>query len=258
MNIREPWKSILVALLTAFITIIGGTTVTQVSGCGAGIPPAIPDPDLPPDTTSPDPWNAIGKIAMQGGYCSGTVIGPRASDGRWRVVSAAHCFKRVGEEATFIQRSGPSRKITVIALDRKADIAICMTDQGQGLMAYTNVASSTPAAGTKIWHGGYGRHVPGNREDGEVLGGPNNDGQVKYRLSVSPGDSGGGIVVDAAGLLLSPVCCTTRLDGPGEVWGGSPEQIRRMLATPTDFIDLPPIEMPPAPQQMPVEVAPKP
>lgn len=247
---KLPWKEILVAVLTAILTIIGGTGVQQVVGCRY-IPPVIPDPDKPPDDGVTDAWNAIGKIAMQGGYCSGTVVGPRSTDGRYKIVSAAHCFKQVGEKAMFIQRDGITRPITVIAIDRRADIAICSTDTGQGKMAYTDIASATPHPGTRIWHGGFGRHIPGNKETGEVVSGPNQDGQVKYRLSVSPGDSGGGIITDANGLLLSPVCCTTRLDGPGEVWGGSPEQIRRMIATPTDFIDLPPIEMPPPPKEMP-------
>lgn len=249
----ERWRIIITAVLTALLTILGGTGVTQVSGCCSSIPPTIPDDKPAPKEGTLDAWNAIGKIAMQGGYCSGTVIGPRRQDGRWTVVSAAHCFKRAGERATFIQRSGASHEITVIAIDRNADIAICATGTDVGPMAYTTVAIETPAVGTKIWHGGYGRHVPGNREDGEVRTGPNQNGQVKYHLSVSPGDSGGGICLDTNGSLLSPVCCTTRLDGPGEVWGGSPEQIRRMIATPTDYIDLPPIEMPPPPQEMPAK-----
>ena len=253
---KEPWRSIIVAVLTALLTILGGVGVTQVSGCGAVIPPPIIDPDKPPDTGKVDPWNAIGKIAMQGSYCSGTVIGPRRDDGRYSIVSAAHCFRQVGQEATFIQREGTARKITVVAIDRRADVAICRTETGQGDMAYTQVSLGSLPVGQKIWHGGYGRHIPGNKEEGTVASGPNQDNQVKYRLSVSPGDSGGGIITDDTGALLSPVCCTTRLDGPGEVWGGSPEQIRRMLATPTDFIDLPPAEMPPPPKEMPA-VAPK-
>jgi hypothetical protein len=235
---------------------MGGVSVTQVSGCGTVVPPPITDPERPPDNGEKDPWKAIGKIAMQGGYCSGTVVAPRREDGRYRIVSAAHCFKQVGERASFIQRDGTARPITVIAIDRRADIAICSTETGQGAMASTDISLGTPPVGHKIWHGGYGRHLPGNKEVGTVLSSPNADNQVKYRLSVSPGDSGGGIITDDTGALLSPVCCTTRLDGPGEVWGGSPEKIRQMIATPTDYIDLPPMEMPPPPVQMPA-VAPK-
>lgn len=252
--IKEPWRSVIVAVLTALLTIMGGVGVTQVSSCRSVVPPPAPDPDKPPDTGRVDAWNAIGKIAMSGGYCSGTVIGPRRDDGRYTIVSAAHCFKQVGERATFIQREGTSRPVTVIAIDRRADIALCRTDTGQGDMAYTLVADRTPAWGTKVWHGGYGRHNPGNKEAGNFVTGPNPDGQNEYEISVSPGDSGGGIVADANGHLLSPVCCTTRLDGFGRVWGGSPEKIRQMLATPTDFIDLPPIEMPPPPAAGPTQV----
>ena len=249
--IREPWRTIIAAVLTAFLSVLGGVTVTQVSGCCTSTIPTIHDPDKPPPDDKPDPLNAIGKIAMQGGYCSGTVVGPRRSDGRWLIVSASHCFKRVGEDATFITRDGISRKITVIAIDRKPDIAICSTDTGQGKMSFTYIADGTPPGGTAIWHAGFGQDRPANREDGKVIGGPDNNGQVQYELSVSPGDSGGGIVTDSDGHLLSPVCCTTNLAARGRVWGGSPEMIRRMIATPTDFIDLKPIDMPPPPQQMP-------
>lgn len=247
MHISEPWRSILVALLTAALTLLGGTAVTQVGGCWRGphIPP--PDIDTPPPDARPDAIQAIGKLVLRSAYCSGTVVGPRRSDGRWLIVSAAHCASRVGEDAVFVQRDGISRKVTCIALDRRPDVSVWSTDTGQGAMPYALIADRTPAAGTDIWHAGYGRDKPGNVERGKVLDGPNNSGQVHYHLSVSPGDSGGGIMIDSSGYLLSPVCCTTRLDGPGEVWGGSPESVRRMIATPTDYIDLPPVEMPPPP-----------
>lgn len=249
----KRWRPVIVAVLTLILGLMGGAATTQVAGCGRG-PDPHPHTDPPPEPSAePDPWNAIGKIAMQGGYCSGTVIGPRRPDGRWIVVSAAHCVSRVGEEATFIQRTGVTRRVVVMALNKKADIALFSTEAGQGQMSFTNVAQGTPQIGTRIFHGGFGRHIPGNREEGQVLGGPNNDGQVKYQLSVSPGDSGGGICMTADGLLLSPVCCTTRLDGPGEVWGGSPEMINRMLTSPTEYIELQPIPMPPAPKEMPAK-----
>lgn len=249
----ERWKIILTAVLSAMLTILGGVTTTQVAGCGTGpviVPPPVPEKPAPP---KPDAWNAIGKIALTNAYCSGTVIGPKKDDGRWVVVCAAHCVDRVGERATFIQRSGDSRNITCYAIDRKADISLWMTDSGQGELPYTNVAHTTPPPGTKVFHGGYGRDKPGNREEGELVQGPNTSNQVQYHLSVSPGDSGGGICLNDKGELLSPVCCTTNLDRPGMVWGGSPEQINRMLTTPTEFIELKPKVMPPAPKDMPTK-----
>lgn len=250
-EIKEPWRSILKVILIILSGLLGGAGATQVSGCGRGPAPPSPNPDKPPQVGKFDPWHAIGKIALQGAYCSGTVIGPRMEDGRWIVICAAHCVRQPGEKATFIQRSGVSRNITCVAIDRTADISIFHTDAGQGEMAFTNLAAGNPTPGQKVWHGGFGRDNPGNREAGEVVGGPDGNNQIHYRISVSPGDSGGGICMDPEGNLLSPVCCTTRLDRFGDVWGGSPARIRQMLVTPTDFVDLPPMKMPPAPVAMP-------
>lgn len=237
----RPWIQLIIVILGAFL---GTTGATQVSGCGKGPPPEPQNPDKPPPVGKRDPWNAIGKLTFDGGYCSGTVIGPRMEDGRWIVVTAAHCNSRPGTSATFVQRSGISRRVHCVAVNRAADIAIYHTEANQGEMSYTDLAGWTPPPDTKVFHGGFGRHLPGNREEGRVISLPNADGQVQYELSVSPGDSGGGICMDADGALLSPVCCTTRLDGPGRVWGGSPEMIKRMIVTPTEYIDLPPIPMP--------------
>lgn len=241
---RDRLLAALAAALTAFLGALLGTgTVFMAAGGCQNVPiPKPPEPD--PNAGTLDPWNAIGKLTFSGGYCSATVVGPRLPDGRWVLVSAAHCFDRVGDTGTFVQRSGTSRPVRVVAIDKKADIVILHTDHGQGGMAFTNIASGTPPPGSKVFHGGFGRHIPGNREDGEVASLPNNSNQVKYRLSVSPGDSGGGICMTEEGKLLSPVCCTTRLDGPGEVWGGSPERISQMITTPTEFIPLEPWPMP--------------
>lgn len=72
-----------------------------------------------------------------------------------------------------------------------------------------------------------------------------------FSLSVSPGDSGGGICVDGSGRLISPVCCTTHLAAVGQVYGARPEIVRQMLLSPASFVSLSPMEMP---MRMPVEV----
>jgi hypothetical protein len=180
---------------------------------------------------------------MQHGYCSGTIVGPRRADGRWHVVSAAHCFTRVGEPVQILTRDGVSVQATVSAINRSADCAILITEHYDEL-PFALVAESVPAIGSAVWHGGYGVHLPGNRESGTLLAGEDANGQLRYRLSVSSGDSGGGIIADADGRLLSPVCCTTRLAGVGDVWGASPTIIRRMIASPTEWLDLAPVPLP--------------
>lgn len=256
MNLN--WKAFLdrlvPALIASVLALLGVPAVMSVKGCRSEPPPAPQPPSPPPKPPEPpkvDPVKAIGKIAMSGGYCSGTIVGPRRTDGRWNVVSASHCFKSVGENVTFITRDGLSLRATVVAIDRKCDGAILTLDSTDANLPFVSVALETPAPGSPIWHAGFGIDRPGNRESGQVLGGPDQNGQARYRLSVSPGDSGGGIMLDSNGNLLSPVCCTTDLAAVGTVWGASPENIRRMLAAPTEFMDLPPIAMPPPPTAMP-------
>jgi hypothetical protein len=255
---KIDWRVVIIAICSAVIAALGGGVSTVAwQGCGRkppDVPPREQEPDpLPPDPT-PDPSEAIAKLALQGSFCSATIISPRRPDGKWWVVSAAHCYGRgpgVGVRGELVTRSGQVAEVVCVAIDRRADIALLVTDKPFERLPSIPVAENTPSPGVPIFHSGYGQHIPGNREDGQITRGPNQDGQVQYRLSVSPGDSGGGIVVNVGGQLLSPVCCTTCLGCPGDVWGGSPERIRRMMSAPTQFIDLPPAVMPAPPKEMP-------
>lgn len=252
---KLDWRQVAIAVLTALIAALGGGgTVIGWQGCNppappiVGPPPTEPPPEQPPVT---DPREAVGKLLLQSSFCSATAIGPRRGDGRWNMVSAAHCFRGgpgVGRRGQYVTRSGVSIPVTCVAIDETADIAILITDERYEKIEYVMVAENTPQIGTSIQHHGFGQHIPGNTEQGQVLAAPNQQGQVRYRLSVSPGDSGGGILTTAGGMLLSPVCCTTCLGCVGDVWGGSPERIRRMVSNPTLYIDLPPAVMPPPPK----------
>lgn len=218
--------------------------ITLFRGCdGLPLPPGEEE-DQPTD----DPLKAIGKIAMRGGYCSGTIV-RKDGDGRHIVVSAAHCFGQVGEQASFFLRGTDTPiSITVTAINRRADIAICKVSDDRDL-PWINIAEKTPAVGTPVFHAGFGVHVPGNTERGKVAAGPNRSGQVQYNLSVSSGDSGGGIAITKDKELLSPVCCTTCFSCPGNVYGGSPEEIRKMIDKPASYWDLKPVAMPDPPEE---------
>jgi hypothetical protein len=250
IHIPEPWRSILVAVLTALLTIIGGGTAANF-GCIRVLPPdekrgekdKAPQPSEE-DKPAANPCDAIAKIIMTGGYCSATIVGPKRDDGRWYLVSAAHCHRRIGEEVTVVLRNGISFGARVIAINRKSDCSILLTDKRHDKLPWLRIAESYEV-GDKVFHCGYGVHIPGNREDGYIVAKENTDLQIRYRLSVSQGDSGGGIVMAKTGELLSPVCCTTRLNGVGDVWGASPRVIRSMLAYPANYSDdLKPIAMP--------------
>jgi hypothetical protein len=127
-------------------------------------------------------------------------------------------------------RDGRSFGIERVSIDERADCCWCLTMTNAEQLPTTTVATKTPAAGTRIWHAGYGIDKPGNREDGTVTSGPNGDGQIEMRLSVSSGDSGGGIINNETGEVISCVCCTTARGATARVWGASPEAINKLRA----------------------------
>jgi hypothetical protein len=75
---------------------------------------------------------------------------------------------------------------------------------------------------------GYGIDRPGNREDGRVTGAETPDGQLQMELSVSSGDSGGGIFRSDTNELVAVVCCTTDRGRKTLMYGGSAERAGRM------------------------------
>ena len=237
--LKEKSLSALPLLLTALLAAFGARYGIK----NAPTPPESKEQENSQLPAS-DPREAICKLVKPGSYCSGTVVGRKNANGSYTIVSAAHCYKSVGETVQVAMRDGTTCQACVVALDRKADCSILKTEPSKLILPYINVAKSTPEPGTKVLHAGYGRHNPGNTERGQIIAGPNADGQVQYLLSVSPGDSGGGICVDSDGNLLSPVCCTTNLDHLGNVWGASPEMVQKMIREPTSFLDTPPMEMP--------------
>jgi hypothetical protein len=100
-------------------------------------------------TDKTDPWNAICKMIMDDGYCSATIVGPRRSDGRWHVVSAAHCLRRVGQSVQLVTRSGISINATCVAINRTADCAILVTEHYDSL-PYCLIADAVPPIGSAV------------------------------------------------------------------------------------------------------------
>ncbi len=134
--------------------------------------------------------------------------------------------------------------ITAVVVDTRADVCWCVTDVNSEEYPSATLATKSPAPGSQVWHAGYGVHIPGNREDGVVDAAPNPDGQLRFRLSVSSGDSGGGICLDSNGDVLSPVCCTAAKGQSAQVWGGSPESCQRLRPYPTVSDEWIPVEIP--------------
>lgn len=236
---RIDWKTLLASVLAAVLAVVGNRQLPA---------PALPSPlaDTPPTQTPPaaDPRDALGRLVMTGGFCSATPIGPMTKDRRQRLLSAAHCVKAVGEECQFYTRAGRMVKATVIAVNRQADACLLATEELREPLPYLSVAAETPPVGATVFHAGFGIDQPGNTERGRILQRDTGGGQVMFEMSVSPGDSGGGICLDSSGAVVSPVCCTTRLAQVGQVYGARPEVVRQMMVSPASFTDVPPMRMP--------------
>lgn len=191
------------------------------------LPPG-PGPNPPDGHGRLDPLNALGRIRFGSAGCTATVIGPRRPDGRWDVLTAAHCMRGVGEKGTITLRgTTQSIPITIVSHHKTPDVAWAVTDGPHDDLPYAMLATSNPAPGTPIWHAGYGVDTPGNREDGVVAAEENRDGQIRMTLSVSSGDSGGGIFRADTNEVISTVCCTSGMARKVSMWGGSTQQCNR-------------------------------
>jgi hypothetical protein len=194
-----------------------------VEGCGQ-VPPK-PEPRTPGKTNAEQ---AIGKLRFGNAGCTATVIGPRRADGKWDVLTASHCTGGPGSRGSFTLKDGRTLAVTVAARNTDADITWLVTDAVVDDLPFANLAARNPPVGTEVWHMGYGIDRPGNREDGRVTGAETADGQLQMELSVSSGDSGGGIFRADTNELVAVVCCTTERGRKTLMFGGSAEQANRM------------------------------
>jgi hypothetical protein len=235
-NDRPYLRTLLTWGITALIVFIGARYGINIP------PPPLPIPESPnPDDPIPQPpgrqpnvSKAIGRIQFGNAGCTATPIGDRMPDGRYRILTAAHCNTREGQRGTFRGQNGETLSCTVVARNPSADCSWLISDSTNVLLPFAELADDPPAPGTKIWHQGYGVHNPGNREEGEFVGGPDGNGQLRFNLSVSSGDSGGAIVIEGSNRVLSCVCCTERMAVKATVWGPGPVAIASLRRTATD------------------------
>lgn len=198
------------------------------------------DPPAKPGAGKLDPVNALGRIQFGNSGCTATVIGPRRSDGRWDVLTASHCMSGVGAKGTLKTKDGRTLGVRVVVHQADPDLAWMVTEDATlSDLSYANLAAANPAVGVKVWHMGYGIDKPGNREDGTVAGTEDANGQIRFTLSVSPGDSGGGILRADTNELVGTVCCTAGLARKTSMWAASPASCRKARPGAVRLEDLP-------------------
>lgn len=221
----STWRSIrqILVMIGAIIAAITGTTAVSMQGCRKpDVPPSTSSID-PPSNVSPkgEPWAAIGKIQIGTFGCSATVILPRLINGEYDVVAAAHCVPADVRVGVMRLSSGKEFGVRVTAIDHKSDCVWLRTVGDPGPLPGAYLAEAVPKSGEMVWHGGFGEHLPRNLEEGTVTEPLNAKGQTEFLISVSSGDSGGGIVCDKTGKILATVCCTTQRNAKARVWGCS-------------------------------------
>jgi len=221
MFLKSPLAQEILKLL--FTALAGGMVSTALSGndpvavfrFGRGGDPKPAD----------DPQAAIGRISFGNTGCTATCVGPvHRDDEEIFFVTAAHCVQ-IGDRGAFLFRDGRRVNVECVTRNRQADVAWLKASRPKGTIPWIYISSAPPEEGSAVFHCGFGVHVPGNLEKGKYLGISGDGRQLTYKISVSPGDSGGGIVLTSKGYLLSPVCCTTRLGASGTVWGATPAEI---------------------------------
>lgn len=210
-------------------------------------PPPKVDPPIvvpPPSQPKTDPVLATGRLRFGSSGCTATVIGPRRPDGRWDVLTAAHCTGNPGARGTLTMKDGRVLPVTVAVREQTADISWMVTDGPVESLPFATLAAVNPGTDTPIWHEGYGVDRPGNHEAGRVLG-ITSQGQLSMELSVSSGDSGSGIFRADTNELVAVVCCTTRKGAKVVMYGGSCERANQLRPAATaDTSEWQPMDIP--------------
>jgi hypothetical protein len=208
--------------------------------------PTTPPAPAPAPAPAPklDPVAAIGRITFGRSGCTAAPIEPRRPDGRYLVLTAAHCVTEVGQRGTLVMKDRRTVGVQVVALDKTADVCWLITDSTTEVLPTLRLADRSPAPGARVWHAGYGVDRPANREDGTVSDTRTSSGKIGFRINVSSGDSGGPIIMTDGGEVVSCVCCTTERGALADVFGASPEAIRRLRPTVVDDVDWAPAPIP--------------
>jgi hypothetical protein len=260
---KIDWNTLLQALLQALLAkylkvlmivlVVSGMATAQEYEIEGRI--KLKPVKVDPPTPKTDPLQAITRIQFASAGCTATIIGPRREDGRWLLLTAAHCVAREGMGGVATVRDGRRVSVKVAKMDKTSDLAWLLTDDSIDSLPGATLAASPPPVGRKVWHQGYGIDRPDNRETGEVLSMPDSKGQIRFMLSVSSGDSGGGIIDAESGEVVGAVCCTSGLSRKVTMWGGGPDAARKLLRSvasdkweplqmPVRALDVEPVDMP--------------
>lgn len=184
-------------------------------------PPPVPQPMPPAVPADPAGRKSVVKFYISNVMCSSTPILPVRADGRWDILTAAHCWQHGAADPHVLAADGTKYAVDLVVKDDAGDVAWCRTRAAAPKLVGSPLATAAPDPGRVVYHCGYGQDKPGNVEAGTVLGIRTASGQTAFRLSVSHGDSGGGIFDAASGEVVACVSSSTGIAQYTTMFGGS-------------------------------------
>lgn len=176
---------------------------------------------------------AVGKFVVGSEHGTATVIAPRRKDGRWDVLTVAHCVLDA-RRGTLHTQFGERITLVVGRVDVSHDLAWMVTERDDLDLYAAKLAEAPAKEGDEVWvcghAAGYGPDVEGLRREGKV-GGRAFRRRDHFLLPVTFGDSGSAIF-DSRGRVVGVVCSTRQPRGPrgpvvSDVLGSPFEEIVR-------------------------------
>ena len=163
-------------------------------------------------------------VRFNSGHLAGsaTIIGPRRADGRFGILTAAHCIPEGQALGSITTRDGRTGAVRLDRLERSRDWAWCETIDTALELPYAKLSTAAAVPGSRVWHSGFGFDRPGNVEVGKILSAGPMLGRVRVLLNVSSGDSGAGVFLCDGGELVAVVSSTARTGALAEVTGADP------------------------------------
>ncbi len=202
----------------------------------SGLAPAMPvfkaKPTLPlaiVASPGPQPEKAICSVShsyKQDGQQvtsngTGSVIGPRQSDGSWLVLTAAHCVPQKGGIVETVI-AGADVQTSVVAKADNADVAWLVTSRKDLDLPYAILSARPLEHGARLWHRGLGIDRPGNLERGQILRNLLADKKlylfdrpetVFSEVSTDSGDSGAALFCDRTNEVVAVISGGMMLGG---------------------------------------------
>lgn len=193
---------------------------------GTGRCPVGPTPKPHPTSFAPQPDTlaAVARIRFGNSGCTATILPYGTREDTWYGLTAAHCVHGIGQYGRVFLPSGKTYTATVVAIDRRIDLALFTIRTGE-LLPSVGLAEHAPASGTPIWHQGYGIDRPGNVERGRVVSQAPAYYWSRYRISPSSGDSGSGLFQESDGKLIGVLSAS----GGGYALGAGWEAVHAFL-----------------------------